>query len=652
MNILIETGWQTACADQANLDWRTICTQSHWQAPQQTGAPAKQVVAYRHAGVMVCVAPVIVQGRPVAALVTGAPLLAALDVQALKQQASRYGFGEQASLEELADLAYHQDAMPADEGVLGAITAFLVQVAEALFQTGYSRLRLAEEAGEHAGEVRFDPLMVLQSTMEATDNGILVVSEYGTVLHSNRRFAQMWCIPEEMLATGDEKIMLQYVSGQLVEPDTFLRAVEGLYANPGAEAFDILNFTDGRVFERASQPMLMDGRPAGRVWSFRDITGRKQAEQALRFSEERLSMALAVSGAGIWEWNLKSDLVHFDERFHALLGYQPGELPSDLQGWLTYHHPEDLPVMLSKAETYLRGDSPIYESEHRIRTRSGTWGWVFTRGQVVTLSGSGDEQFIGIAMNVTGRKQTEAELAQYRDHLEDLVASRTSALLASNQELEAFSYSVSHDLRAPLRSINGFSQIMLDEYGERLDETGKGYLHRIRGASRRMGELIDDLLKLSRIGRAELHVETVDLSAMVRSIADSLRQNQPDRRVEVVIQSDVIVRGDKFLLAIALENLLGNAWKFTARQLPARIEFGILYQDGQPVHFVRDNGEGFDMQYAEKLFAPFQRLHSESDYPGTGIGLSTVQRVIQRHGGRIWATAEMHRGATFYFTLV
>lgn len=648
MNILIEAGWQTACANQANLDWRAICIQSHWQA----GAPAKQVVAYRHAGVMVCVAPVIVQGRPVAALVTGAPLFAALDVQAFKQQAGRYGFGEQAILEELVDAAHHPGAMPVDENVLGSITAFLVQMVEALSQAGYSRLRLAEETGEHAGGVRFDPLMVLQSTMEATDNGILVVSEYGTVLHSNRRFAQMWRIPEEMLTTGDEKIMLQYVSGQLVEPDTFLRAVEGLYANPGAEAFDILNFTDGRVFERASQPMLMDGRPAGRVWSFRDITGRKQAEQALRFSEERLSMALAVSGAGIWEWNLKSDLVHFDERFHALLGYQPGELPSDLQGWLSYHHPEDLPVMLSKAETYLRGDSPIYESEHRIRTRSGTWGWVFTRGQVVTLSGSGDEQFIGIAMNVTGRKQTEAELAQYRDHLEDLVASRTAALLSSNQELEAFSYSVSHDLRAPLRSINGFSQIMLDEYGDRLDEAGKGYLHRIRGASRRMGELIDDLLKLSRIGRAELHVETVDLSAMARSIADTLQQNQPERRVELVIQSDVVVRGDKFLLAIALENLLGNAWKFTARQSPARIEFGVLYQDGQPVHFVRDNGEGFDMQYAEKLFAPFQRLHSESDYPGTGIGLSTVQRVIQRHGGRIWATAEMHRGATFYFTLV
>ena len=249
------------------------------------------------------------------------------------------------------------------------------------------------------------------------------------------------------------------------------------------------------------------------------------------------------------------------------------------------------------------------------------------------------------------RIRTEEELAQHREHLEDLISRRTIELSAINQELEAFSYSVSHDLRAPLRAMDGYSQAILEDYHELLDEEGKSYLGKIRAASQRMGELIDDLLKLSRISRAELHLETVDLSELVRSITDQLRQSQSERDVEVTIRDAVVAQGDKRLLTIALENLLGNAWKFTAKQAQGKIEFGLTEQDGNRVYFVHDSGVGFDMKYAQKLFTPFHRLHSEKDYPGTGIGLSTVQRIIQRHGGRIWAEAEIGKGATFYFTL-
>lgn len=227
-------------------------------------------------------------------------------------------------------------------------------------------------------------------------------------------------------------------------------------------------------------------------------------------------------------------------------------------------------------------------------------------------------------------------------------------LEATNRELEAFSYSVSHDLRAPLRSIDGFSQILLEDYTDVLDEEGANYLGRVRAASQRMGQLIDDLLVLSRMTRTSLRREIVDLSALAQSVADELRERDPNREVEFSIAGGLSGSGDARLLRVTLENLLGNAWKFTSGKEGARIEFGAMQREGSPgfpAYFVRDNGAGFDMAYAGKLFGAFQRLHSPEEFEGTGIGLATVQRVIRRHGGAVWAEGEVGRGATFYFTL-
>jgi light-regulated signal transduction histidine kinase (bacteriophytochrome) len=235
--------------------------------------------------------------------------------------------------------------------------------------------------------------------------------------------------------------------------------------------------------------------------------------------------------------------------------------------------------------------------------------------------------------------------------MEAEVFRRAQEIQAANQELEAFSYSVSHDLRAPLRSIDGFSQALVEDYAARLDEHGREYLHRIREAAQRMGRLIDGMLSLSRVTRAVLAREPVPLSAEARAIAAELKRSDPARQVEFVIAPGVIADGDGRLLRIVLENLLGNAWKFTAKTRDARIEFGTTRDGERPTYFVRDNGAGFDMKYAEKLFRAFQRLHSADEFPGTGIGLATVQRIIHRHGGRVWAEAEEQRGATFYFTL-
>jgi light-regulated signal transduction histidine kinase (bacteriophytochrome) len=235
--------------------------------------------------------------------------------------------------------------------------------------------------------------------------------------------------------------------------------------------------------------------------------------------------------------------------------------------------------------------------------------------------------------------------------LEQRVRARTAQLEAANQELETFAYSVSHDLRAPLRAMNGWSLTLVEDFGAQLNDEARRHLGRVRSEAQRMGQLIDDLLQLSRVTGAPLDRGYVDLTAVARSIADNLRDMHAGRQIEFVIQPGLTASGDARLLEVALTNLLNNAAKFTGKQAEARIEVGRTEHEGQPAFYVRDNGAGFDMAYARSLFGPFQRLHSAAEFPGSGIGLATVQRIIHRHGGRVWAEAQVDQGATFYFRL-
>jgi light-regulated signal transduction histidine kinase (bacteriophytochrome) len=292
----------------------------------------------------------------------------------------------------------------------------------------------------------------------------------------------------------------------------------------------------------------------------------------------------------------------------------------------------------------------IKDFECQMRRKDGSIFWARYDGQF-TKTEDGTPCFQGFVIDITDRKEAEEEIKSLNVELEQRVIARTTQLEAANKELEAFSYSVSHDLRAPLRTIDGFSKALLEEYQEKLDDTGKSFLDRVRKATQRMGLLIDDMLKLSRITQAEIKRGAVDLSGMVREITEAHQKSNPDRAVDVTIQDGVMVQGDQYLIKIAMENLVGNAFKFTGKEAHPRIEFGAVNKDGETCYFIGDNGAGFDMTYVGKLFGAFHRLHASDEFPGTGVGLATVQRIIHRHGGQVWAEGEVGKGATFYFTL-
>jgi light-regulated signal transduction histidine kinase (bacteriophytochrome) len=276
---------------------------------------------------------------------------------------------------------------------------------------------------------------------------------------------------------------------------------------------------------------------------------------------------------------------------------------------------------------------------------------------IVTVTNGTDESLIAALLFTTyfvfllsAAKKLNKEYWEALDNTL-LLKQRARELELKNKELESFTYSVSHDLRAPLRSIDGFSQLILEDAWQKLDDTEREYLQRVRAAAQKMGVLIDDLLQLSDVSRAGYKPEDIDLSRMVENNLEKLRQLEPNREIEVEIQPNVKATGDQSLLEIAVSNLVANAWKYSSRKPRAKIRFAAQEQNGQIVYYIKDNGVGFDTRYINKLFKPFQRLHTDDEFPGTGIGLATVQRIIDRHGGKIWANAKVGRGATFYFTL-
>ncbi|HOX50352.1 MAG TPA: PAS domain-containing protein [Fibrobacteria bacterium] len=399
--------------------------------------------------------------------------------------------------------------------------------------------------------------------------------------------------------------------------------------------------------------LVLDGQgaPLHIIGTIRDVTDRRRAEEALQRSEERLKLATQAGGIGIWDWDVERNILDWDDSMLAIYGLEAGRFEGCMEAWARGLHPDDRSRMERATRDAIEGRAEFAE-EFRIVRPDGTerilkansWSQRDARGRAVRM--------VGVNIDITERKRAQIELEHHRTHLEELVQERTAQLEAANRELESFCHTVSHDLRAPLRHLDGFTKLLLSECRQELSPDAARYVETIAGAARKMGVLIDDLLQFSRTSRQEMAAVSVDMDAVFNEAR--LQLGDPvagDRKIDWVVGALPVVLGDHNLLRQVWANLLQNAVKYTRTRDVARIEVKSWSEGGEELFSISDNGVGFDMRYVGKLFGVFQRLHRQDDFEGTGIGLAIVQRILIRHGGRIWADATVDQGATFTFAL-
>jgi PAS domain S-box-containing protein len=393
------------------------------------------------------------------------------------------------------------------------------------------------------------------------------------------------------------------------------------------------------------------GGITGAVVTFDDVDAEKRAALALQESELRYRLVARATNEAIWDWDVPRNVITWSGAIHTVFGCSQEELGTDAAWWGQRLHPEDRETVSTAVAAALDGSAENWCREYRFRKADDTYAVVLDRGFVVRDEQGRARRMIGSMLDVTARRQAEQEIRNLNQDLEARVERRTAELAAANKELEAFTYSVSHDLRAPLRQIDGFTRILGEELGPRLEPEHRSYFQFIQDGTRQMGDLVDDLLRLARVGRQAVRWEPAGLNSVVNAALQNLQADVAGREIEWEIGQLPLVECDPVLLRQVFQNLLGNAIKFTGPRERAVIRVGYIGEDGQRVFFVKDNGVGFNMKYAGKLFGVFQRLHCVEDFPGTGVGLAIVQRIIHKHGGRVWAEAELERGSTFYFTL-
>ncbi len=401
----------------------------------------------------------------------------------------------------------------------------------------------------------------------------------------------------------------------------------------------------------SSTPLELGGERC-LVTTMIDITERKRAEAALRESEARLRLTLEATGIGLWDWNMGTDLWYATPIYFQMLGYDPDAEGQNREVWGERTHPDDRAFVVREMETVRDQGKHGFDIEFRFRHADGSYRWINSIGRAVEFDSQGRAvRMLGLQIDVTERRQARDEIQRLNETLEQRVVERTRELEAANRELEAFTYSVSHDLRAPLRAIDGFTGILVEEHEGALGAEGQRVCGVIRDNARRMARLIDDLLSLSRVGRRGLADEAVDMEGLARAAALEAASPEERARGDLRIGRLPAARGDPNLLRQVWANLLGNAWKFSARRERPAIEVGAEERPGEVRYWVRDNGAGFDMAYAGKLFGVFQRLHGQDEFEGTGVGLAIVKRIVDRHGGGVWAEGRVGQGATFGFSL-
>ena len=487
----------------------------------------------------------------------------------------------------------------------------------------------------------------LTEIFSALGEGIIVTDRNDRIVEVNHSVGKTTGIRRQDFLGKNILSIPSLIADKLENPEKVAALLKMITADPGKVSHEDVTFREPALQISITASPLTDrfGTKSGSVIEFRDITVHKKMEEELRQYKEELeelvkarTEELAISeakykalvdhvqvGIGVHQ---NGRMVFANRQLTSMLGFAEEEFVGLPLSALFY--PDEVQEVISRAWGRYEGKNLVETYESRLLRKDGS----VLPAIISTMPIEHEER---AAILVTIVDITESKL---RKELEQV-----------NQELEMFAYSISHDLRAPLRSIDGFSLALLEDHAEQLDHEGEDYLRRIRAASKRMASMIDAILHLSRIGRYEMRRKQVNLSALAQDIAADLKVTDPDRQVEFVIAEGVVASGDPALLRIVLENLIGNAWKFTQKHESARIEFGVMGRGKKTFYYVRDDGVGFDMKYVDKLFVPFQRLHSTMEYTGTGIGLASVQRVVRRHGGDIWAESVLNKGTTFYFTL-
>ena len=390
--------------------------------------------------------------------------------------------------------------------------------------------------------------------------------------------------------------------------------------------------------------------PLGIIAIIEDTTERKKAEDSLRQSEDQFKKLFVEAPLGIALIDsLTGHIFEVNPMFAKIAGRTIEEMAQI--DWMSITHPDDVQEDLDNMAKLNAGTIHGFRMDKRYLRPDGTVVWISMTIAPMQVEDTAHPRHLCMIEDITERRQVKIEIQELNTVLEERVITRTAQLEAANKDLEAFAYSVSHDLRAPLRGIDGWSHALLEDYGGGLNAEAQSYIHRVRSEVQRMSQLIDDLLNLSRLTRAEVHHDRVDMSAIANTIVGTLQEGEPQRDAEFCIQPGLSANGDARLLEVVLTNLLGNAFKFTSKNSHARIELGQTVSRGKHAFFVRDNGAGFDMAFAGKLFGAFQRMHKTSEFPGSGIGLVIAQRIIHRHGGQIWVEAHVDQGASFFFTL-